>query len=39
MKAKDEESARKKVEPDIEGAGRKENGATKAYATSLLIAY
>ena len=39
MKAKDEESARKEVEPAIEGAGRKENGATEADAIGLLIAY
>ena len=39
MKAKDEKSARKEVEPAIEGASKKENGATKAYATGLLIAY
>ena len=39
MKAKDEESARKEVEPTIESASKKENGATEAYATGLLIAY
>ena len=39
MKATNEESARKEVEPVIEGAGKKENGSTKAYATGLLIAY